>query len=85
MARNHAIASLFDKYGYAVRRNAPDTSHKNSPNEGPRRYILEAVKSLMKWHKVILKLWPYSLIHYIKVRGMVPHDESELSPDEQFL
>ena len=38
----------------------------------------------MQGHQVTLKLCPYAFSHYIKVNGMVPHGESELSPDEQF-
>ena len=47
MAHNPKIFSLFDKYGYAVRWNAPDESHQNHLDEGPHRYIGEAVRSLM--------------------------------------
>ena len=83
MARNPAIVSLFDKYGYEVRRTAPDAYHQNSPAEVPHRYIVEAVSYLVEGHQVPLKPWPYALSHYIKVCGMVPHGESELSPDEQ--
>ena len=47
MARNPAIVSLFDKYDYAVRRNAPDTSQNKIPDERPHRYTGELVMSLI--------------------------------------
>ena len=75
--------SLFEKYGYAVRSNAPGASRQNYLDVGPHRNTLEAVGCLMVGHPVPLKLWQYSPIHYIKVNGMVPHGESDLSPDEQ--
>ena len=36
----------------------------------------------MEGHQVPPKIWTYTLSHYIKLRGMVPHGELELSPDE---
>ena len=36
----------------------------------------------MEGHQVPSKIWTYTLSHYIKLRGMVPHGELELSPDE---
>ena len=61
-----------------------DASHQNSPAEGPHRYIGEAVFSIMEGCQVPIKLFPYALSHYIKVHDVVPHGESELSPDEFF-
>ena len=37
----------------------------------------------MEGNQFPLKLWKYSLSHYITVHGMVPHVESGLSPYEQ--
>ena len=39
MARNSTIVSLFDKYGYVVRRTDPNTSHKYYPDEVHQIYI----------------------------------------------
>ena len=75
----------FWKYGYSVRRTAPDTSHQNSPDEGHHRYIGEAVRSPMEGYQFQLKLFPYALSQYIKLQSMVPHGESELSYDEKIL
>ena len=52
MARNPAILSLLEKYGYAIRRTAPDASHQNYSDEGPHRYTGESVRSLMEVHQV---------------------------------
>ena len=84
MAIKPATVSLFDKYGYAVRRTASDDSHQNSPDEAPPRYIGKTSIYLLEGHQVPLKIWPYVLSHYIKLHGMVPHSETELSPDDFF-
>ena len=47
MARNTAMVSLFDKYGYVVRQTSPGTSNQNSPDEVPHIYIREEVRSLI--------------------------------------
>ena len=81
--RYPAILSLFDKYGYALRRTATDASHKNYTADGPHRYIGEAVRNLMEGHQITQKQLSYDLSNYIKVNDMVPHGELELSPDEK--
>ena len=76
IAWNPVIVSLFDKYGYAVIWTAPDAYHQKYPAEGPHRYKRETFRTLMEGNQVTLKLWTYSLSHYIKVHGMVPHGKS---------
>ena len=73
--------SIFDKYGYEVRISAPVVSDKNYPYEGPHRYIVYSVRSLMEGHQIPLKLYPYDLSHHIKFHGMVPHGESGLGDE----
>ena len=48
MTRIPEIVSLFDKYANVVRRTAPYETNKNSPCEGPTRYIGVAVRYLME-------------------------------------
>ena len=81
MTRKPAIVSLFDIYVYVEKRIYPDAPQKHFPDEGPHRYILEKVRSLIEGNNVPLKLWTYALSHYLKVHGMVPHGKTELSPD----
>ena len=69
------MVSIFEKYGYTVIQTDPDASYKNYPDEIPRTYIAESFRSLVQGHQVPLKIWPYYLSHYIKVRGMVLHGE----------
>ena len=85
MTHNPAIVSLFDKYGYAVRRTDPDTYYQNYPDEVPHIYTGKSGRSLMEGHKDPLKIWTYDFSHYIKVHGMVLHGESELSSHDFFL
>ena len=76
MSQNTVIVSLFYKYGYAVMGDAPDTSHLNSPAEGPHGYIGKPVRYLIEGYQVPLKIWPYALSNYIYVHGMIPHGKS---------
>ena len=66
MSQNPTIVSLFDKYVYAVRCTASDTSPKNYPDEGPCRYIGEAVSSLMERNQVTPKVFHIPSISILK-------------------
>ena len=79
------LLNLLYKYGHAVRMIPPEASHHNYPYEISHAYIGEEVHSLMEGHDITLQLCPYALSHYIKVYGMVPHKDSDLSPDDYIL
>ena len=50
--------------------------------EIPHGYIGKSVHSLMEGYEVPFQMCSPDLINYIKLHGIIPHREGNLSPDE---